>query len=343
MITNKENILITGGCGFLGQYLTNDLIKEFPNIKVRILDLKPPSCSIFDFSDNANVEIITGKDICNVEEIEDYFNDIGIIIHLAGVISFSLKDKEILEKVNITGTRNLLEIAEKYGIKNFIHVSSVAALGYNNDKDNPINEDYKFDWDIAKKGEKYYMLTKYLGDLEVRNFAEKGLNTVLLRPGLMYGPGDITNSSRMITAINNGKIPCNMPGGTNVVDVRDVSKGIIAAMKKGKSGGDYLLSGYNLTFKEINKTIAKTLDVKPPKWTMPQFLNYPLFKIVYLLEKSSKKKIELTADNIDSSFKFRYFDNSKAKNELNWEPEIDFEKTIKDTIDWLVQNDFLEG
>ena len=123
-----------------------------------------------------------------------------MVIHLAGIVSFSLKDKALLEKVNIEGTKNMLLAAKENKVKQFIHISSVAALGYNDDPENPIDEDFKFDWEIAKRKKKYYMLTKHLADVEIEK--NKGsLNTVVLYPGLMFGPGDKTNSGRLISAI----------------------------------------------------------------------------------------------------------------------------------------------
>ena len=79
----------------------------------------------------------------------------------------------------------------------------------------------------------------------------------------------------------------------------------------------------------MNKIIAEKVDMKPPRITLPRFLNSPLYYLSYIVElASNKNKMGLTSDNVDSAFKFRYFDNSKAKRELGWEPEIPFERTI---------------
>lgn len=337
-----KKVVITGGCGFLGQHLTKELIRVFPALKVRIVDLKPNPSPLFDFSNNPNVEILFNKNVCDYS-IKDDFKGVDAVIHLAGIVSFSLKDKELMEKVNVNGAKNLLKIVDENKIKLFLHISSVAALGYNDDRNKPIDETFKFDWDIAKSKKKFYMLTKYLADVEVEKARKKGLNMVIVYPGLMYGPGDLTNQSRFIKAMKDRKIPLNMPGGTNVIDVRDVARGIVTVLKKEVYGGDFLLSGYNLTFKEINQIIAGELGVKPPSITLPKskVLNSLMFYLMLFIE-SLAKNIDLTADNIDSAFKFRYFDNSKAKNELGWEPKIRFEKTIKDMIIWMNKNGHFE-
>ena len=140
-----------------------------------------------------------------------------------------LKDKENLFKVNVEGTKNVLQCSYDNKVKNFIHISSVAALGYKDSKTEFVDETYKFDWDLARRRKKYYMLTKHLADLEVKKYKDK-MRATILYPGLMFGPGDLKNSAKLIQAIKDNKIPYNMPGGTNIIDVRDVAQGIVAAL-----------------------------------------------------------------------------------------------------------------
>ncbi len=332
-----KTILISGGCGFLGQHLIPELAKEFPDTKIRVMDLKPSAAKISDISLLKNVELHLGKDICDYNSIKDQFDDVDVVIHLAGIVSFSLQDKSLLEKVNVKGTRNMLRLASEKKTKLFVHISSVAALGYGDKKDSTIDEEFNFDWSIAESRKKYYMLTKHLADIEVKKYRKNGLDSVILYPGLMFGPGDLANSARLIAAIRAGRIPFNMPGGTNIVDVRDAAKGIICCLKKGLSCGDYILSGENLTFNEINRTIAKTVSARPPRLTLPRIMNTPLYFILYIVELI-KKDIELTSDNVDSAFKFRYFSNAKARKELGWRPERKFKDTISDTVRWLEEN-----
>jgi dihydroflavonol-4-reductase len=329
-----EKILITGGCGFLGYYLIKDIKKHFPKATIKILDLRENPIENYRINDKS-IKISLGKDITKLNSIKNEFKGFDTVIHCAGLVSFSLKDKENLFKVNVDGTKNVLKSAFENGVKNFVHVSSVAALGYKDCKNDFVDEDFKFDWKVAEKKHKYYMLTKYLADVEVKKYYEK-MNTLILYPGLMLGPGDLKNSAKLIQAIKEKRIPFNMPGGTNIADVRDVSKGIVLAMKK-KSTGDFLLSGHNLSFSDSNRIIAEVVGEKPPSKTMPKFLNPFLYFILLNVEKI-KPNIELTADNIDSSFKYRYFDNSKATKEFSWKPEIEFRKTIKDIYNWMVKD-----
>jgi nucleoside-diphosphate-sugar epimerase len=80
-----RKILITGGCGFLGQYLTEDLLHEFNDLRIKILDLKPNPDPLFDFSNSPNVEFLFSRDICDYDSIEKEFRNIDSVMHLAGL------------------------------------------------------------------------------------------------------------------------------------------------------------------------------------------------------------------------------------------------------------------
>jgi len=329
-----NRILITGAYGFLGQHLVRRLSDGPTPRLLKLMDLRSAELNL-DAGAAARIESILGCDIRNYDAIVGHFGNVDCILHLAGIVSFSLKDKDLLHTVNIDGTRNVLRAAAENHVRRVLHVSSVAALGYGDDPERPVNEDFQFDWQIAAARHKYYMLTKHLADEEIAKAREKGLNVTIVYPGLMFGPGDVTNSAKLITAVRIGKIPFNMPGGTNIVDVRDVARGIAMILQNESPGGDYLLSGDNLTFKDINATIAGQLNVQPPRITLPRYLNPLLFRLLLLIERCKKDKLALTADNLDSAFKFRYFDNTRARQQLGWTPRIPFEQTIADTIEWM--------
>lgn len=331
-----KKILITGGCGFLGQHLLYELLKK-KGFKIKVIDLKDSQYKVYDFRDK--VEYAFGKDITDYNKIKDEFKNIDIVFHLAGFISFWKRHEKQLVTVNALGTKNVLQACLDNKVKKVIHVSSVAALGFNNTKNEPVNEEFKFNWKRAKG--KCYMISKHKGELYTFKYVNKGLNCIIANPGSMGGPGDMINYSKLIKAIKEKKIPFNMPGGNNLLDVRDVAKGLIKIMEKGKKGERFLLSGYNYLLREINDIIAKCVGVQPPKITIPKIFHKPLYIIFLIIENFSRNPLKLTSDTIDSSFRFRYFDNSKARRELNWKLTIPFSKSIKDSVEWLNKNQLM--
>lgn len=325
------NIVITGGCGFLGQHLIHELLKG--GHRVKVVDIGKNKYPYYDF--NNQVEYILDTDITNLESIKDAFTDAEIVFHLAGLVSFWRKDKKDLFDINVGGTANVLKECARVDVKRVIHVSSAAAFGYNDDKNNPVNEKFKFDWQKVKK--KHYMTSKYLADWEVKKYISEGFDCLILHPGLFYGPGDTNNALNLIKSLKNNEISFNMPGGTNLIDVRDVAKGLIKAMTKGKKGEQYLLGGDNYRLKKLYKMIAEELNVRAPHIDVPNSMHKPVRFLFWLAETFSIQSMNVPCDLIDSSFRFRYYDSTKAERELGWKPEIPLRKTIQDSIQWLLK------
>lgn len=336
-----KNLVVTGGYGFLGQYLVHSLLAEMPGVRIKILDLKRPDSLIFAHENDPRVTS-SFINICDYDTLAPHFADADTVIHLVGLVSSSIKDKDKLFAINVEGTENVLRAMLENNVTRLLHISSVAALGFPQKGGEPIDEDFRFDWDIARRRKKYYTLTKHLADVRVLAYREKGVDSIILHPSLLYGPGDVANSSRIIRAIKDGKIPFNMPGGMTAIHVQDVAAGIIAALKSDLLNEQILLSGENHTFTEINDIIAQQLNVDPPKRTMPRFLHPLLPPLLQALENMSKKKLQLTADDVDNAFRFRYFSNAKAKQLLGWQPQFTFAETINETIKWMRQHGHLD-
>jgi dihydroflavonol-4-reductase len=324
---------ITGGRGFLGSFLTKDLLGQFPDSTVLVLDRVPPVQGGVSASD-PRVYQDDSRDITNYSDMENAFDGIDTVIHTAGLVSFSQRDRDALYRVNVDGTECVLNAAMASGVGRVVHVSSVAALGYADSDTKLVDESFEFDWQSAEKRNKHYMLSKHSADERVAHYRSLGLDCMVAYPGLMLGPGDRKNSLKFIDAIHKGKIPFNMPGGTNIVDVRDVSRGLVSMLENGTPNAEYLLSGVNLSFKEINQTIADIVDGSSPKITIPRFLNGIFYYVFDVVEKFHPGEVSPTADNVDSSFKLRYFSNAKALKELGWSPQIPLEDTIGDIFSW---------
>lgn len=337
-----QTILITGGCGFLGGHLVRAIFDAHPDTKVILMDRRVMLDQITAAMD-PRIQVLPGRDITDFGQVVGHFAGVDCVVHLAGLVSFSIRDQEALYRVNVDGTRNVLQACRVHEVSQVVHISSVAALGYRDDEHSPVDESFAFDWKIAEKKRKYYMLSKRAGDDIVHEFRGNGTACTILYPGLMFGPGDFTNAPKLIQAVVKGRMPFAMPGGTNIVDVRDAARGILYAMYKDIPESDILLSGSNLRFTEINAVIAEQLGVRAPRLVLGRGLNGFLYRAALLAEKMSRQRLALTADNIDSAFRFRYFDNSRAKELLGWQPEIPFEQTIADTIEWMKNNGLFTG
>lgn len=330
------SFIITGGAGFLGQHLTFNLLDIYPNCNIKVLDLKSHSHPIYTFDDEKRVSFLYGVDITKPETyITEIKKGADCLFNLVGYISFWFKDKDKLYRTNVAGVQKLLETAKDAGIKKVIHVSSVAAIGFKNDKLNPVDETFDVNWDKFKK--KYYMYTKHLGEIAAQNFIKDGMNIVIVNPSLMYGPGDIHNTISLFKSLAKEKVPFYTPGGNSISDVRDIARGLIVAYEKGKSGDRYILASEHQPFEIIFKHISNAIGVKSPSMCLPYFLNILIRPIIKLIEIFSVKSPDLTADTLSFGFVFRYHSSAKAKKELGWEPKISSEQSMKDAVAWYLK------
>ncbi|MFO7587794.1 MAG: NAD-dependent epimerase/dehydratase family protein [Gemmatimonadota bacterium] len=334
-------VVLTGGCGFLGQHLTRELLAG-DGCRVRLLDLGRRECCLYDYECDDHVDIRLGRDVSRRESMEGDFDGAHAVVHLAGVISFLQRDRDRLRRVHVEGTANVVEGARRAGVGAFIHVSSVAALGYGDGASTLVDEEFRFDWREAERRRKHYMLSKRDADAVVRERAD-GMHAVIIYPGLMFGPGDLANAPKFARAYGTGGTRVSAPGGTNVVDVRDVARGIARAVESPPPPGGYLLSGHNVRHLEIGRVFSESLGAAPPERVLPAGLRPVLYGTALLLERLSPRPPQLTADAVDSGFRFRYYTHDKATAVLGWRPEIPLETSVRDTVTWLRENGLVDG
>jgi len=316
------NILITGGTGFVGQHLLQKLSKESVNILV--LARKKQSSSYIDIYNLVNVKFKYNIDILNTTSYFKYFENIDVVIHLAGFVSFKQRDKKKLIDVNYRGTLNILKACEKYKIKKFINISSTAALGFS---DNLIDENFQFNWSKFQKC--VYSYSKYLVNDEI---LKSKCNSIIVYPALILGPGDKGNSLKFVQAIQNEKIPFNLPGRNSLIDVRDFVESLSLLIKKDIKNKSYIVVNENYSFKEINGIISKVVNVTPPQKTIPYKYVSFFSSLSLILEKLSNKS-DLNYENIFLGFQNREHDNTKIK-ELGFKPKYSLKNTVKDIISW---------
>ena len=331
MGTGKKKILITGGLGFLGQHLINKLLKQYPECDITILDKARIEFFIEELNKKSNINIISNVDITDMNTIDSHFKGIDVVFHVAAMISFWSKDKKALYKTNISMVENVIKICKKENVKRLIYVSSTAALGFNNDKNNPTDETYRFDWRKARG--LYYMLSKYYAEQKVKEACTHGLQAVIANPSTMFGPGD-RKGFQLIENLLSGKVAAMPPGGFSITDVREIARALVSMIENGKIGENYLLVGGNYTYREMLTTFAEVLNVKPPLKVLPVYIGPIITRLIRIMESLSVKQPKLTKEILAPGFKYRYYSSAKAEKELNWKSSISLKKTFQDSYDF---------
>jgi dihydroflavonol-4-reductase len=317
-------VLVTGATGFVGQKLVEYLSAQGLDIRVLVRDSQKSQM----FS--PKVEIFKG-DVTEIESLHKATRDIDTVFHLAGVVGYSKAQRELMEQVNVQGTQNVIDSMEKNKVRKILHFSSVVAVGASFTP-TPLNEDAKFNLHDLNLG---YFETKLAAEKKVQAAFNQGkFDAVIVNPSTIYGYGDATKGSRKFQVFAaQGKLPVYPPGGVNVIAIEDVCEATLKAWKVGRSGERYILSGENLTLKDLFKIIAAEAKVSPPKIPINKNLMLTVGKIGDLFEKLNKKG-PMNSENAWTSVLYHWFDNSKAKRELQLNPKP-AKFAIHNSVQWM--------
>lgn len=326
----KELYLITGASGHLGNMLLKKLLNN-ENIDIRVLKLENDNTKFDD-----RVEVFCG-DISDKNSLYDFFEFMKLkyqkiyLIHCASMVSIQSRMSETLEKINVKGTQNVLELAFEKNVDKVIYVSSVHAI--KEQKDGKITKEVsEFSDDVVGP----YAKTKAKASQIALDFAKKGLDISIVHPSGIIGEGDINNannSNNLIRRAAKSSIFAYTKGGYNFVGIDDVVDGILSCLKKGVKGHCYILSGEYIRIRDILKIVKKY-----NKKLKLIYIPLPLAKLgAYFSEKISyttKKKPLFTTYSlytINSNSNFSY---DKAKIELGYQP-----KDIREVIEnYIISN-----
>jgi dihydroflavonol-4-reductase len=327
-------VLVTGANGFLGSWLTRRLCQEGHRVSVLIRG----SSDISEI-ENFPVEKKFG-DVTDLESLFAAFRGQEAIFHLAGLVAYRASDRVKMETVNIRGTRNVVNVLKDLNIPELVYLSSVVAVGAGFTQREILNENSEYNLSHLNLG---YFETKRIAELYVREqCANDSFRGIILNPSTIYGGGDAKKGSRGIQVkVAKGRMPFYPIGGVNVVAVEDVVDGIMAAWKKGRSGERYILCGENMTIQELFKTIAGFAGVRPPRWPIP-------FAILRAVGWAGDQlgplgvKLPFSLENAWTSHLYHWFDCTKAKTELGFQPTPSAD-AIEKSVRWMKDRGLLNS
>lgn len=317
--------LVTGANGFLGSWLTARLLEE--GFQVDALVRKNSDLSELE---NVKPNLVYG-DVTDFDTLKKTFAQQDIVFHLAGAIGYRKTLRPLMDLVNVTGTANVVRACSELQIPQLLHLSSVVTIGAST-KPKVLNEDSSYNLAHLNLG---YFETKRQAEQIVMNAVTAGkIRAICVNPSTIYGFGDAKKGSRKNQLkVAQGKMPFYTSGGVNVVPVEDVINGILLALKKGKNGERYILSSENMTIKQLFEKIAGFAGVKPPTVLLPNFAMHALGKVDDVLSVFGKT-IGITSENADSATLFHWFDCSRAKNELGFNP-TSADAALEKSVRWV--------
>jgi dihydroflavonol-4-reductase len=321
--------VVTGATGHIGYALLLELLGEGYEITALVL----PNDDISHIRD-LPVKIVYG-DVCRMAELAAAFAGAEAVFHLAGIISIGQTDKALLHRVNVEGTRSVIEACRAAGVNKLIYTSSVHAIP-EPAGDTVISESRAFSPELVVGD---YAKSKAEATALVLRASEAGLHTVVVHPAGVIGPYayKLSNMGQMIIDFLEGRLTAYIDGAYNFVDVRDVARGIRLAAEKSASGECYILAGGVITVKELLDHVADAAGVRRISVKMPLWLakaTAPLAEIYYKLLRQKPLYTPYSVYTLQSKCRFS---SEKAIAQLGYSPRP-IALTIRDTVEWIMEN-----
>ena len=293
-------ILVTGGAGLLGKALIKMLLDKGENVRAIY------NSTALAISTVTNFESFK-CDILDVYALEDAMENVTEVYHCAGLVSFNPKDEKKLYSINVEGTANVVNAALNAGVRKFVHVSSVAALG----RIRPGEMiDETMVWTEETSNSKYGH-SKYLGEMEVWRGVAEGMDVVVINPSIILGAGNWNEGSTKIFKSVYDEFPWYTEGTTGFVDVKDVATAMIQLMKSDISSEKFILSAENISYKDMFSMMAKAFDKKAPIKKVTPFLAVLTWRLENIKSKFTGIAPLLTKETAETAMTKVAYNNSK--------------------------------
>ena len=329
-------IFVTGGTGLVGSHILLELSQKGEQFKA----LKRASSSLSiceNIFKHYNAEDLFEKinwvvgDINDIPSLESGMQNCDMVLHAAGVVSFAPSDAELLKKVNIEGTANVMNVALSSRVKKVGFVSSIAVLGRNS-TEGIVDEECHFK---HTKLESNYALSKYYAEQEVWRAAQEGLDVVIVNPSVILGPGDSEKgSSQIFEKINNG-LKFYTTGSTGYVDVVDVSSSLIALLFSKIKNERFIVNGANLKYRDCFDRIAVAFNKPKATIKVTPFLKEIAWRLELLRSLVTGKSPLLTKETANSAMTDSSYSTSKIEQAISYQ-FTDIDATIKKYAAWFI-------
>lgn len=254
-------ILVTGGAGFLGSHLVDQLLDAGETVRV----LERPGAKV-EHLPLDRIELVSA-DIRDEPAVQKAARDCEYVYHLAADANLWRRDRGEYDQINHLGTVHVMRAALDSGARRILYTSTESILSSPDSNGGAVEN-------LRLKAEDMlgpYCLSKFHAEEAVFHMVEEGAPIIIVSPTLPVGPGDrgMTPPTRMSVAFCKGELPAYLDCRFNLVDARDVATGMIQAMQKGRTGIRYLLGGENVRLSEWLRILGEVAGQPVPRWKVP--------------------------------------------------------------------------
>ncbi len=325
-------ILVTGGTGFTGKALVRRLLDDGHQVVALDFQEGLKTQELRDWGAEVVIGTVTDRDV-----VDRCMQGVDIVHHLAAAFRQLNVPNSYYWDVNVQGTRNVLEAARREKVRKFVYCSTCGVHG--NVDHPPGNEDSPIN------AADYYQQTKYEAEPIVLEYQQKGLETTILRPAAIYGPGDPERFFMIFKRVNKGTFPMFGNGKTlyHPLYIDHLVDAHVLAQEPGKGLGQaYLIADEE--YIEIETLVQKTAAALGVEVKIPHFPVLPVIVIGHICEKVCKPfKITppIFPRRVDWYRQNRAFSIDKAKRDLGYAPQISIDEGLRRTADWYRQEGYL--
>jgi nucleoside-diphosphate-sugar epimerase len=318
---------VTGASGFIGTHLVRRLVAG--GWRVLALDLATP------LSPAPGIEVVRG-DVRDPGPWKKALAGTDVLFHLAAVLGASRLSGESFLEINAGGTETVLGAAREAGIGKTICVSSAGVIG-------AVKPGAIADEDTPPNPRNAYDRSKLEAERVALEFARRGTEVVVVRPGWVYGPGD-RRTFKVIKAVNDRRFALVAPdrGRQTPVFIDDLVDGLLQAAERGRRGEIYHLTGDEvLTVRRMAAILAEACGVSAPRLRIPVL---PARVAAWALEKAYApfgKEAPLNRSRLAFFLDPKALSNAKARRELGFRPEVDFRTGTARAVAWYRQQGWL--
>lgn len=314
---------ITGGLGFLGQYIVQAVHGHDPAAELRVL-VRTRRRTHLQVEALDRIHWVQGE-LTDPASFAGQLAGVDTVIHNAALVSFDPADAEAVIRSNVEGTRNLLQAALQAGCRNFIFISSISAMDYRP----PITDESMvpdLEW---KRRKDVYGYSKLVSEAELQAVKDQ-MRVIILNPSVILGPGS-QESNRIAATLRYLPVVPMMSYINSFVDVRDVARAVVLALTRGESGERYIVTGTNINMLEFVRTVMKVM--KKQAWVLPlsrSSLGWADAVLSGLRRLGLVPGVRPLAEmNVDKPCS-----TEKIRQAMGWEPAYSLEESIRDALEF---------
>jgi dihydroflavonol-4-reductase len=327
-------ILVTGGAGFIGSHLVQQLLDASETVRV----LEHPSAAV-NHLPLESIELVRA-DIRDSGAMRNIMRGCDRVYHLAADPNLWRHNRREFDEINHIGTLNVMRAALDSGVSRALYVSTESILASDQSNGGAVESARFREEDMIGP----YCLSKFRAEQAVFQLAEAGAPVVVCSPTLPIGPGDRnkTPPTRLSVAFCQGKIPACLDCRLNLIDVRDVADGLMRSMQRGRPGVRYLLGGHNYRLIEWLQVLGNIVSRSAPPWTIPYSAALAIGWFSELWADHISHRMPMaTVTGVRLTKRTMHFDPSKTFAELGLKPPRPIEESARDAVHWYRQQHWI--